>query len=53
MSAVMGDLLSGKITPASGNAVCNAAGKLLKVVEMQHKFCGNQPLRLCDKTPIE
>lgn len=36
MSALMGDLIAGRITPQVGNAVCNAGGKLLKVVEMQH-----------------
>ena|SRR2546430_12829856 len=41
MSALMGDILSGRVTPSVGNAACNAGGKLLKVVEMQHKF-GNQ-----------
>jgi hypothetical protein len=38
MSALMADLLQGKITPAVGNAVCNAGGKMLKVVEMEQKF---------------
>ena len=38
MSAVMSDLIEGTMTPAVGNAVCNAGGKLLKVVEMQHKY---------------
>ena len=38
MSALMSDLLEGAITPEIGNAVCNAGGKLLKVVEMQYKY---------------
>lgn len=38
MSAVMSDLIEGNMTPAVGNAVCNAGGKILKVVEMQHKY---------------
>jgi hypothetical protein len=38
MSAVMSDLIEGKITPAVGNAACNAGGKLLKAVEMQMKY---------------
>lgn len=45
MSALMGDIISGRVTPAVGNAACNAGGKLLKVVEMQYKFgtqSGNQ-----------
>lgn len=38
MSALMADLIEGKITPGVGNAPCNAGGKLLKVVEMQAKY---------------
>lgn len=45
MSALMSDIIAGRVTPAVGNAACNAGGKLLKVVEMQYKFgtqSGNQ-----------
>lgn len=42
MSTLMSDLISGRATPQIGNAVCNAGGKLLKVVEMQHKYGTNQ-----------
>ena len=38
MSALMSDLIEGRVTPAIGNATCNAGGKLLKVVEMQFKY---------------
>jgi hypothetical protein len=38
MSATISDLITGAISPQVGNAVCNAGGKLLKVVEMQHKY---------------
>jgi hypothetical protein len=38
MSALMSDLLSGRVTPQTGNAVVNAGGKLLKVVEMRLKY---------------
>lgn len=38
MSAVMSDLIAGDMTPQVGNAVCNAGSKLLKIVEMQHKY---------------
>jgi hypothetical protein len=38
MSALMSDLLDGRVTPSIGNATCNAGGKLLKVVEMQYKY---------------
>lgn len=38
MSALMSDLIDGRVTPAIGNATCNAGGKLLKVVEMNYKY---------------
>jgi hypothetical protein len=38
MSALMSDLIEGRVTPSVGNATCNAGGKLLKVVEMQFKY---------------
>jgi hypothetical protein len=38
MSALMSDILEGRVTPQVGNAVVNAGGKLLKVVEMQLKY---------------
>lgn len=38
MSALMSDLIDGRMGPDVGNAVCNAGGKLLKVVEMQHRY---------------
>lgn len=38
MSALMSDLIEGKVTPSVGNAAVNAGGKLLKITEMQLKF---------------
>jgi hypothetical protein len=38
MSALMGDVISGTVTPQIANAVCNAGGKMLKVVEMSHRW---------------
>lgn len=38
MSSLMTDLLEESITPNISNAVVNAGGKLLKVVEMQYKY---------------
>lgn len=38
MSALMSDLIEGRLTPAIGNATCNAAGKLLKIVEMNQRY---------------
>lgn len=46
MSALMSDIITGKISPQVGNAVCNAGGKLLKIVEMQYRYGtadGQQP----------
>ena len=38
MSALMSDIIASRITPQVGNAVCNAGGKLLKVVELQMRY---------------
>lgn len=38
MSALMSDVIEGRIGPDVANAACNAGGKLLKVVEMQYKY---------------
>lgn len=38
MSALMSDLVEGRIAPDVANATCNAAGRLLKVVEMQYRY---------------
>lgn len=38
MSALMSDLIDGRVAPNIGNATCNAGAKLLKVVEMSMKY---------------
>lgn len=38
MSLAMGDIVSNRLTPSKGNAAINAAGKLLKVVELRFKY---------------
>lgn len=38
MSALMSDVLTGRQTPGVANAACNAGGKLLKVLELRHKY---------------
>ena len=38
MGALMSDILEGRVAPEMANAVCNAGGKMLKVVEMQHRY---------------
>lgn len=53
LSAIMTDVIRGALHPATANASVNAAGKLLKVAEMQIKYGkpngteGQSPLRLC------
>lgn len=38
MTTLMGDVVSGRLTPAKTNAACNAGGKLLKMVDLQMKY---------------
>lgn len=42
MSALITDLAAGDISPQTGNAICNAGGKLLKVYEMKYRY-GKEP----------
>ena len=45
MSALIGDLLEGTVDAGVGNAVVNAGGKMLKVVEMRLRYGGkSQPV---------
>lgn len=43
MSGLMSDLRDGSVTPQIANAMCNAGGKLLKVVEMDYKYGKPEP----------
>lgn len=38
MSGLMADLIDGRVTPEVGNAVCNAGGKLLKMIDMEYRY---------------
>jgi hypothetical protein len=38
LSALVGDVLNGSITPEVANAACNASGKLLKLIDLQLQF---------------
>lgn len=38
MSALITDLLIGKVTPQVANAVANAGGKMLKIIELEHRY---------------
>jgi hypothetical protein len=60
MSALMSDLIEGRVSPGVGNATCNAGGKLLKVTEMQYKYGTHGPgtgrrtleLTIDEETPL-
>lgn len=38
MSALISDVLEGRVSPGVCNAAVNAGGKLLKVVDMQQRY---------------
>lgn len=38
MSAIMSDLVEGSITPGIANAMCNAGGKMLKMIDLESKY---------------
>lgn len=38
MCSLMADVLAGKVTPVVANAVCNAGGKTLKLIELEYKY---------------
>lgn len=45
MSALMSDVIRGALSPEVTNAACNAGGKLLKMVELEHKYASMKPER--------
>lgn len=55
MAALLADTIAGRIEPQRANASCNVAGKLIRMVELQHKY-GRQVEgstdRLLTLTPI-
>lgn len=55
MAALLADTIAGRIEPQRANASCNVAGKLIRMVELQHKY-GRQvegsTERLLSLTPI-
>ena len=50
MSSVMSDVIDGRLSPPVANAVCNAGGKLIKIVEMQYKYAG-KPSQSVEQVP--
>jgi len=48
MSAIMSDVIAGRLTASMTNAACNAGGKLLKMVELEQKYATapEQPRRV-------
>lgn len=43
MSALISDIAEQRIPAREANAICNAGGRLLKIVELQLKFGGKVP----------
>ena len=37
MTALMADTVMGRVTPQTANATCNVAGKIIRMVELEHK----------------
>jgi hypothetical protein len=55
MAALLADTVAGRIEPNRANAACNVAGKLIRMVEMQHKYgkqVNGSGERLLALTPI-
>lgn len=55
MAALLADTIAGRIEPARANASCNVAGKLIRMVELQHKYgkaVEGSSERLLTLTPI-
>jgi len=38
MAALLADTIAGRIEPQRANASCNVAGKLIRMVELQHRY---------------
>jgi hypothetical protein len=38
MSSLISDLAASRVTPKVANSICEAAGKMLKIAELQHRF---------------
>lgn len=50
MSALMGDLIEGSVTPTVGNAVCKAGAGMLKVIELKYKYGSQEGTKSREKT---
>jgi hypothetical protein len=55
MTALLSDTVTGRVQPQRANATCNVAGKIIRMVELQHKY--GKPMdgttgRLLELTPI-
>ena len=53
MSALMSDLIEERLTPGVGNAVVNAGGKLLKLVELRNRYgrAGDCEVKMLELAP--
>lgn len=46
MDAIIRDVLSDRLNPRTANSVVSAAGRMLKAVELKHKWGGGKTLAL-------
>lgn len=53
MSALMGDVLAGRVSPDVANAACNAGKNLLKIVEMQYKLTHGRTLAVVENATLQ
>lgn len=51
MSDLIVDVLAGRVGYRDANAICNAGGKMLKVVEMTHRY-GRMADKAADPAPM-
>ena len=53
-AALLGDIMTGAVQVKVANSACNAMGKLLKIVDMKHRYAGEgdsaKTLKLADPT---
>lgn len=50
MSGMIEDVLTGELKPDVVNAACNAAGKMLKMIEMQMQYASREDRDLLQVT---
>lgn len=52
MSALVGDIVSGRIDPKTASAACKAGAQLLRVVELEQKYASKQARTVPDNRAL-